>query len=179
EANVLYWAGSLLQFAYNFIDHCISRSTEPPPFDIPRLRFVHAEIKGKQTSLSSGYLVKELISGDFLKYIHNMDCKLMLDPDELGYDIAEFLACTQHIQYVKTGSLAFISDYQGDSELLMDPQVLTHPYVGKDMFGDGNIKVSVSKFEKEHICNQYCWWHGFRLKSFRAEEHTSSPSMDK
>lgn len=42
-----------------------------------------------------------------------MNCKPMLDPDELGYDIAEFLACTQHIQYVKTGSLAFILDYQG------------------------------------------------------------------
>jgi hypothetical protein len=127
EANVLYWAGSLLQFAYNFIDHCISRSTEPPPFNIPRLRFVHAGLavsyaqpppttshqKSKANIPRSGYLVEELISGDFLKYIHNMDCKPMLDPDELGYDIAEFLACTQHIQYLKTGGLAFISDYQG------------------------------------------------------------------
>ncbi|KIK33332.1 hypothetical protein CY34DRAFT_99778 [Suillus luteus UH-Slu-Lm8-n1] len=50
---------------------------------------------------------------------------------------------------------------------------------GKDMFRDGNIKVSVSKFKKEHICNQYCQWSGFRLKSFRAEKHTSSQSMDK
>ena len=127
EANVLYWAGSLLQFAYNFIDHCISHSTEPPPFDIPRLRFVNAGLavsyaqplpttshqKSKANIPRAGYLVEELISGDFLKYIHNMDCKPMLDPDEVGYEIAEFLACTQHIQYVKTGGLAFISDYQG------------------------------------------------------------------
>jgi hypothetical protein len=28
----------------------------------------------------------------------------------------------------------------------------------------------VSKFEKEHICNKFCRWSGFGLKSFRAEE---------
>ncbi|KAG1858116.1 hypothetical protein F4604DRAFT_1684996 [Suillus subluteus] len=196
EANVLYWAGSLLQFAYDFIDHCIYRSTEPPPFDIPRLRFVDAGLavsyaqtppttsyqKSKANIPRSGYLVEELISGDFLKYIHNMDCQPMLDPDEPGYEIAEFLACTQHIQYVKTGGLAFISDYQGDSELLTDPQVLTHPTVngGKNMFGDGNIEVSVSKFEREHICNKFCRWSGFGLKSFEAEDSEEcSLSMDK
>ncbi|KAG2041496.1 hypothetical protein BDR03DRAFT_830386, partial [Suillus americanus] len=127
EANVLYWAGLLLQFAYDFIDHCLYCSSEPPPFNIPRLRFVNAGLavsyaqtpptmshqKSKPNIPCSSYLVKELISGDFLKYIHNMDCQLMLDPDEPGYEIAEFLACTQHIQYVKTGGLAFISDYQG------------------------------------------------------------------
>jgi len=43
EVNVLYGAqGSLLQFSYDSMDHCISRSTEPPPFHIPRLRFVNA-----------------------------------------------------------------------------------------------------------------------------------------
>jgi hypothetical protein len=61
----------------------------------------------------AGYLVEELITDNFLKYIHNMDCNPMLDPYEVGYEIAEFLACTQHIQYAKTGGLAFISDYQG------------------------------------------------------------------
>ena len=34
----------------------------------------------------------------------------MLDPDESGYEITEFLACTQHIQYVKTGGLAYYQD---------------------------------------------------------------------
>ncbi|KAG1833589.1 hypothetical protein F4604DRAFT_1605331, partial [Suillus subluteus] len=188
EANVLYWAGSLLQFAYDFIDHCIYRSTKPPPFDIPHLRFVDAGLavsyaqtppttsyqKSKANIPRSGYLVEELISGNFLKYIHNMDCQPMLDPDEPGYEIAEFLACTQHIQYVKTS----------DSELLTDPQVLTHPYVtvngGKNMFGDGNIEVSVSKFEREHICNKFCRWSGFGLKSFEAEDSEEcSLSMDK
>jgi hypothetical protein len=79
----------------------------------------------------------------------------------------------------------------GDSELLTDPQVLTHPYVlpfvspsrrsiahrtsssvsgGKDIFGDGNIEVEVSMFEKNHVCNDYCKWSGFGLESFAVEE---------
>ncbi|KAG1906480.1 uncharacterized protein F5891DRAFT_941530, partial [Suillus fuscotomentosus] len=111
EANVLYWAGSLLQFAYDFIDHCLYCSSEPPPFDIPHLCFVDAGLavsyvqpppttshqKSKVNIPQYGYLVEELISSNFLKYIHNMDCQPMLDPDKPGYEIAKFLACTQHI----------------------------------------------------------------------------------
>ncbi|KIK37537.1 hypothetical protein CY34DRAFT_15633 [Suillus luteus UH-Slu-Lm8-n1] len=141
EANVLYWARALLTFAYEYIDHCVANSSEPPPFHIPRLRFVeaglalshdHAQPGNKSKSMTmpwAGYLVEELITDDFLKYIHNMDCNPMLDPYEVGYEIAAFLACTQHIQYAKTGGLAFISNYQGGFEILSDPQVLTHPYV--------------------------------------------------
>jgi hypothetical protein len=132
EANVLYWASSLLQFSYDFIDHCISRSTEPPPFRVPRLRFVDAGLAlsyaqtvpetstgNQSTKLCSpraGFLIEELIDNNdtsFTKYIHNMDCNPMLEPEDFGYDIAEFLSFTQHIQYVKTGGLAFISDFQG------------------------------------------------------------------
>jgi len=42
-----------------------------------------------------------------------MDCVPSLDEDEYGYDLAVFLAFTQHLQYVQTEGLAFISDYQG------------------------------------------------------------------
>ncbi|KAG1906758.1 uncharacterized protein F5891DRAFT_941512, partial [Suillus fuscotomentosus] len=125
EANVLYWVRALLTFSYEYIDHCVSNLPEPLPFHIPRLHFVeaglallhdHAQPGHKSKSLTipwAGFLVKELITDEFLKYIHNMDCNLMLDPYEVGYEITAFLACTQHIQYVKTSGLAFISDYQG------------------------------------------------------------------
>ncbi|KAG2151647.1 uncharacterized protein EDB93DRAFT_1083073 [Suillus bovinus] len=151
EANVLYWARSLLQFAYDFIDHSISCSTEPPPFDIPHLCFVNAGLaalyaqplpttshqKSKVNIPRSGYLVEELISGKFLKYIHNMDCQLL---------------------YIKTSGLAFISDYQGVHILFLNNQFINEFTVngGKDMFWNGNIEVGVSKFEKDHICNKYC-----------------------
>jgi len=72
------------------------------------------------------YLGKELIptpsdGEDFVKYIHNGDaapCDL-LDPDV--ENIAQFLAFTQHVQYVKTGKQVYISDYQGISVLILDP----------------------------------------------------------
>jgi len=94
------------------------------------------------------YLLKEKINGGstvFTKFIHNMDCGPTLDEDEVGYDIAQFLAFTQHVQYTQTGKLVFISDYQGKWQLstscflffltsftgsmtlLTDPQILTDP----------------------------------------------------
>ncbi|KIO09198.1 hypothetical protein M404DRAFT_22387 [Pisolithus tinctorius Marx 270] len=74
-------------------------------------------INPKLSGMASGvYLLEEKIEGGhavFKKFIHNMDCGPSLDEYEDGYDIAEFLAFTQHVQYTKTGGLTFISDYQG------------------------------------------------------------------
>ncbi|KAG1844966.1 hypothetical protein DFJ58DRAFT_894305, partial [Suillus subalutaceus] len=105
EANVLYWARALLTFSYEYIDHCVSNSSEPPPFHIPRLRFVEAGLALSHDHAQSGhhkskspampravYLVEELITDEFLKYIHNMDCNPMLDLDEVGYEIAAFFS---------------------------------------------------------------------------------------
>ena len=135
EANVLYWAKSLLQFTYDFIDHCISSSSHQDCPHIPRVRFVEAGLEfaydqgpqglacaastssaGFNTgSTRAAFLLEELIAGEdvFQKFIHNMDANPLLDEHESGYDFALFLAFTQHVQYVKTGGLAIISDYQG------------------------------------------------------------------
>lgn len=162
EANVLYWSKSLLKLTYDFIDHSIASSPEPPPFAVPRVRFVEAGLAlchnqggskpgAKTGSTRAVFLLEELIEGGddmFVKFIHNMDANPLLDELDYGYDMAEFFVFTQHVQYVKTGKLAFISDYQGMSDfryiqssalndpmysgstvLLTDPQILTHPYV--------------------------------------------------
>ncbi|KAG1830675.1 hypothetical protein F4604DRAFT_1695416 [Suillus subluteus] len=190
ESKVMYWAKSLLDYTYNYIDHHISTSSIPPPFDIPRVRFIDAGVAlgyGQHTAttstgskpgakpggtVSAVYLLEEHITfGDneeFTKFIHNMDCVPSLDADEYGYDLAVFLTFTQHIQYVQTEGLAFISDYQGSLTLLTDPQILTHPSVseGGDVFGDGNIEAMVNEFERKHACNHYCKWPGFGLQPF-------------
>lgn len=73
----------------------------------------------KTGSMRAAFLLKELIEGGdefFLKFIHNMDANPLLDELDYGYDLAEFFVFTQHVQYVKTGQLAFISDYQGTSD---------------------------------------------------------------
>ncbi|KAG2353466.1 hypothetical protein BDR07DRAFT_1496197 [Suillus spraguei] len=120
------------------------------------------------------YLLEEPVTFDspgnqtFTKFIHNKDCKPSLDDDEYSYDLAVFLAFTQYIQYAKTDGLAFVSDYQGSTELLTDPQILTHHSVsdGNDFFGDGNITSMVDDFEMKHVCNYYCKWPGFGLEVY-------------
>jgi len=131
EANLLYWAKSLLQMTYNFIDHTIARSSTHPPFKVPRLRFVEAGLalaytqapaentavqSSSSTRMTGAYLLEERIAndrGEFTKFIHNNSCIPLLLSGEDNYDIAEFLAFTQHVQYVKTKGLAYITDYQG------------------------------------------------------------------
>ncbi|KAG1718697.1 hypothetical protein EDB19DRAFT_1920136 [Suillus lakei] len=182
EANVLYWAKALLGLVYDVIDRAVAGASEPVPFDIPHMHFVEAGLAlscyqdsskpaSKAVSACAGFLLEEVIDGgdeDFVKYIHNMDPNLLLDPDEFGYDFALFLVFTQHVQYVKTGGLVFISDYQGNTKLLTDPQIMTHPLVSdnKDIFGGGNIEKVVSEFETCHICNHFCKWAGFELQEF-------------
>jgi hypothetical protein len=129
EANVLYWASSLLQLTYDFIYRCLTSSC-PPPFPIPQVCFVKAGLAlafvqgpavaskpgSKTCPIRACYLLEELIGGSdnaFLKFIHNMDANPLLDELDYSYDLAVFFSFTQHVQYVKTGGLAFISDYQG------------------------------------------------------------------
>ncbi|KAG1796185.1 hypothetical protein EV424DRAFT_1353194 [Suillus variegatus] len=90
-----------------------------------------------------------------------MDANPLLDELDYSYDLAEFFVFTQHVQYVKTGQLAFISDYQGSTVLSVSD--------GSDIFGDGNIEAVVSEFESKHLCNEYCKWAGFGLKPFGKE----------
>ncbi|KAG0704536.1 hypothetical protein DFH29DRAFT_765539, partial [Suillus ampliporus] len=184
EANILYWAKALLGLVYDFIDRAVASAHESPPFNIPRVRFVEAGLAlsffpggGKPSSKTgttrAAFLLEEVIDcgdedRDFTKFIHNMDPNPLLNPEDYGYDFSLFLAFTQHVQYVKTGGLAFISDYQGNTGLLTDPQIMTDPSVsdGDDIFGEGNISKAVSEFEKRHTCNDFCRWPGFGLEVF-------------
>ncbi|KIJ10857.1 hypothetical protein PAXINDRAFT_85392, partial [Paxillus involutus ATCC 200175] len=132
EANMLYWAKALMKMTYDFIEHNLGKAKEPPPFKIPRIRFVEASLvlayaqttkslRGPRAgTMSIAYLAEEEIKSDegFIKYIHNGDCTPIPEPHEPGYDIALFLAFTQHVQYLKTSGLAYISDYQGSCSAL-------------------------------------------------------------
>ncbi|KAI6042732.1 hypothetical protein EDC04DRAFT_2563769, partial [Pisolithus marmoratus] len=182
EANVLYWAKSLLKMMYDFIDDAICHATDLPTpdwiADMPRLHFVEARLTlvyattSKGTSATStglvtgAYLLEEKIDGKFTKFIHNVQYSSCLKPDNDGFRIAEFLVFTQHVQYIKTDSLAYISDYQGTSGSL--PSMVTNSVSGGvDIFSEGNVEIGVERFEQEHVCNRYCSWPGFGLKPFK------------
>ncbi|KAI6038018.1 hypothetical protein EDC04DRAFT_2570367 [Pisolithus marmoratus] len=181
EANILYWAKSLLKMMYEYIDDAIHHATDLPTLDwiadIPCLHFVEAGLvlvyattpKGTSAtstgSVTGAYLLEERINGKFTKFIHNIQYSSCLKPDNDGFCIVEFLIFTQHIQYIKTDGLAYISDYQGMSGLL--PSMVTNSVGGGvDIFHKGNVEIGVECFEQEHVCNHYCSWPGFGLKPF-------------
>jgi hypothetical protein len=90
-----------------------------PPFKIPHMRFVHAALGILANETHDTYMIEEVIDdateGQFVKYIGNGSAKPLkhLTGDE-AYR-AQFLAFSQHVQYIKTKGLAFIADYQGMS----------------------------------------------------------------
>ncbi|KAI6032478.1 hypothetical protein EDC04DRAFT_2571972, partial [Pisolithus marmoratus] len=177
EANTLYWAKALLMMTYDFIDGAIASANSPPPFEIPCLHFIEAGLALAHSQLMKGP-TKPKLSGTICSYIHNMDCRPSMSVDMHGYDIAEFLAFTQHIQYSKTGGLVFISDYQGK---LCECSYTSGSSVsdGLDVFSEGNVESTITSFEKCHECNQFCKWLGFSLNGFRdkaASSHESLPT---
>ncbi|KAJ7797160.1 hypothetical protein B0H14DRAFT_3548763 [Mycena olivaceomarginata] len=179
EANILQWAVSLMTFTFSFIDHFIQKSSHPPPFNIPDIRFVHAAVaivheqpSGRTASTKSticrSYLVEELIDeklDGFHKFIHNGNAVSALSDseDKSLHEMADFLSFTQHVQYYKTAGMVYLSDLQGTLERLTDPQIMTSPLLssignGIDLFGDGNVPAAFAAFPAEHACNKFCAW---------------------
>ena len=93
-------------------------------------------------------IIEDKIDGPFVKYIGNGSAApVQLTAKDCAY-IADFLAFSQHVQYERTKKMAFVSDFQGQSlcisatcygvtiisipggrTLLIDPQMITHPFV--------------------------------------------------
>ena len=73
------------------------------------------------------YMVKEVIDeavhGALVKYIGNGSVKPYEFLDGPAVYWAEFLAFSQHVQYLKTKGLAFIGDFQGVSNMRNYPYV--------------------------------------------------------
>ena len=131
EGNVFMWAQSLMTFTMEATRRH-QASNPSAHIKIPNLRFVLAGLAlahglletkaapaAQTTTLRCVYLLEEPIvdeSGqpeEFCKYIHNGSAIPLLDDNDDRYDLALFLAFTQHLQYEKTGNIAYISDYQG------------------------------------------------------------------
>ncbi|KIM58808.1 hypothetical protein SCLCIDRAFT_16688 [Scleroderma citrinum Foug A] len=127
EANVMYWGKCLLKLTYDFIDRSLAAYPDLPPFNSPHVHFIDAGLAlsyapgvtrySKVGSIHTAFLIEEFIEGrnnNFIKYIHNSTATPLLDPDEEGYELTLFFCFAQHVQYAKTGGLAFISDFEGE-----------------------------------------------------------------
>ncbi|KAF7329423.1 Alpha-type protein kinase domain-containing protein [Mycena kentingensis (nom. inval.)] len=164
EATVLMWSDSLFEFSYDFVSHKVKDATTEPPFPIPPMQYVHsavAVVRGDtgSSTIMRTYLLEEFIDphlDGFYKYISNgsaVPVAAVMEDNVLAW-IAKFLSALQHVQYWKTGGMAYVSDLQG--------YTLTAFYRdipgGSSLFGDGNVGTAFAKFSQEHVCNKLCQW---------------------
>ncbi|KAJ7438149.1 MHCK/EF2 kinase, partial [Mycena latifolia] len=165
ELRCLIWGHVLLYIVYDFIRRFI-REHGPPKFKIPEMRFVKAGLvfvqgQGKPDDL---FLIEERIcektEGKFRKYINNRAAIPSHFTDADDQESAEFLAFAQHFQYLRTFKMAFTSDYQGGKTLLTDPQIMSSPSAGTQLFADGNVKSGFQSFEADHKCTKFCTFFG-------------------
>ena len=116
EINCLRWASALMGMVYDFVDKHIQMHGQPSSFTILRMRFVKNALAIVNTTHTT-YMVEEVIDeavhGTFVKYIGNGSVKPYKFLDGPAAYQAEFLAFSQHVQYLKTKGLAFIGDFQG------------------------------------------------------------------
>ncbi len=134
------------------------------------------------------FLVEEWINTDdsnhqFIKYLNNWVPHHISDSvpqTPKAREITDFLIFAQHVQWKKSGNLAFTADYQGAGDLLTDPQIMSNPYVSLvsmsfsplywcftsiygNLFGDGNIPSVFKEFRSNHHCNCYCKFFNLTL----------------
>jgi hypothetical protein len=118
ELKTFVWASSLLDEVYAFI-----KNRKPDAeFEIPRFRFVKAALgeDNEDQEKRQAYLLEEYIDesseGPFMKYVNNGVAKPLGGTTRVSDTYrrrAEFLCFTQHVQYVISGKIAYVSDYQG------------------------------------------------------------------
>ncbi|KAF9554486.1 kinase-like protein [Agrocybe pediades] len=198
EAKLLVWANALLTFSYDFINHCVAEAMKegmaiPDYIDaIPSFRFVKAGLAtalqlvetkqgaGKPSGNCVTYLIEEMLpvgkGGEFIKYINNANTVPCLPAEHPAYHYCEFLLFLQHVQFETTHRNAFLTDFQGVDTTLTDPQIITNPALGENLFGGGNLHKSFMSFPEQHICNRYCKWPWFGLKPILPHSVTSQNS---
>ncbi|KAJ7573758.1 hypothetical protein C8J56DRAFT_903000 [Mycena floridula] len=119
EGRTLAFGHSLWQLVDNYTDKALFNkgyTKDTAPISIPSFHYVDAAT-----------LIKA-VKFKFRKYMGNGNAKRpprMADDEDNKR--AEYLMYAQHIQYLKTGKLAFAADFQGDDQWLTDPQIITHP----------------------------------------------------
>ncbi|KAK7041059.1 hypothetical protein R3P38DRAFT_3453108 [Favolaschia claudopus] len=190
EANVLFWATSIMNFTYSFIYHFLQNSSKRLPFEIPEIRFVragvaivHDQTTGPTTlkcSISRTYLIEERINESkdgFFKFINNGSAVPLDMTRKDARELSEFLAFTQHVQFYKTKGAVYLSDLQGSMQLLTDPQIMTSPLIGEgaEIFGDGNVPSAFNSFPEQHCCNHICRW--FELPELAASVASDARSV--
>ncbi|KAJ7139025.1 hypothetical protein C8R44DRAFT_763699 [Mycena epipterygia] len=68
--------------------------------------------------------------------------------------------------------MVYLSDFQGSTKLLADPQIMRAPSIGHgaEIFGEGNLPGAFTTCPDQHICNKFCDW--FELPALKPVDQT-------
>ncbi|EPS99916.1 hypothetical protein FOMPIDRAFT_1016828 [Fomitopsis schrenkii] len=181
DALATVWASALLEAVYDYIAQYEHKRNTSCPWKVPRFRYVRTGLAVTNSHDESPtdkqvYLVEELITPDvnglWRKYINNNTAQHRFTHEkDLATDNfkrGEFLTFCQHFQYWYTEGQAFTADFQGGDTLLSDPQIITDPSLGRDLFSKGNLSDTHHNFQRDHICNVFCKF--FELPNYRDED---------
>ncbi|KZT61002.1 hypothetical protein CALCODRAFT_421318, partial [Calocera cornea HHB12733] len=160
EANLLYWATSLHELCKAFVSDY--QRTHPGSsashLEIPDTRMVLGGLfqygQGSDEKRRGLVILIEELGTEFLKFISNSS-PIPRETEGAPGLVGRFLSFCQHIQYVKTGGHAFISDYQGEQPMQTNTLVEVDQELGA-IFGDGNVSTAFHDFQRLHKCNEYC-----------------------
>ncbi|KAJ3963667.1 hypothetical protein EV361DRAFT_813148, partial [Lentinula raphanica] len=178
ELNCILWAKVLLDIVYKFIAREDAALTAQPPFAIPQLHFVEAAlVVARRADHEELYMMEERISdsglgsGFFMKYICNSSGQPLFLRGTSSHvternRCACFLSFAQHVQYVRTAKLAFTSDFQGAGDLLTDPQIITSPDLGNQLFARGNVAFETMLNTHECTGNEFCEYYKLPREGF-------------
>jgi len=108
---------------YDFIEREEGRLGSPP-FQVPQMQFVQSGLAISMSEDRAAFLLEEFIDADndqghwYVKYLNNNSAKPRSFAMEEQVLRADFLSFAQHVQFVQTGGLAFVSDFQGEFAFL-------------------------------------------------------------
>ena len=115
EINCLRWALALMGLVYDHIDN-YTKLHGPVPLTVPNMHFVKSVLAVAEDTHDTVLLeevIDDAMDGAFVKYIGNGSAQPYNFLEEDAIDRAKFLSFAQHLQYMKTDGLAFVSDFQG------------------------------------------------------------------
>ncbi|KAG1821694.1 uncharacterized protein BJ212DRAFT_1445213 [Suillus subaureus] len=119
EANCLYWGAVLMGMAYTFVNQMLMTGKVRKDVKklVPHLQLVHVApvipVDIDDSDSCANYLIKERISGTFVKYINNNSAVPAHSLDSKEAEIRLFLCPMQHIQYCLSNEMVYLSDFQG------------------------------------------------------------------
>ncbi|CAK5267931.1 unnamed protein product [Mycena citricolor] len=166
EGRIAITASLMLTACYGFMDMFLeSHPTEAVSLNIPIMEFVKVGLGSGLLPSKDGssmekkvYLIEEYIDpaveGRFHKYIGNGSTIPLQQTTKEDKNRAAFLSFTQHVQYMLSGKQIFLSDYQGGTTLLSDPQIMAAKELGS-VYGDGNVFSGFMSLELQHVCNDF------------------------